>query len=150
MDLWFDKSARESIRDFRDRTRQTPFRIVHRVVPSSGAAATSSYKPDEAADTHEYLRSGALGEMPGQSRDYGVPGGYSTSGRIRASFAGLDTGDDGYETLKLVTGADSMYSSHKGVSVEFEVHGVRYIMDGLTRVDATDEIVVDAFAKEKL
>ncbi len=145
---WFSPSARAALRAFRNTTRYTPVRIIHNVPPGTGSGTVSSFRPYQSGAESSYYRSGALGEMPGRSSDLFGPGGIIPSGRIRLTFDGLDTGADGNRTLTLVTGADSMYANDDGVEVAFEVHGVRYQRDGLTLVDATDEILIDAHAEE--
>lgn len=147
-DQFFDAELRKQFRNFRNTARYTPVEIIHHVRPTSGAAATETFSPELSGNETSYLRTGALGEQPGRSYDILTPGGYPIGGRVRITFDGLGTGNDAIPTLRLFTGAESMHGENRGVSVEMMVHGVRFSPDGQTIVDATDEIIIDALAKE--
>jgi hypothetical protein len=121
--------------------------ILHSVVHTSGAGVTDMF-PDDVASETRYARSGAVALTPAEARDLNMPGGWAQGGAGRVVLDGLDEGTSGYNTRRLLTGADSIYAAGSKAEVAIELDGRTYLVGGMTFIPQTDEIIVDLHAKE--
>ncbi len=141
-----NNALRAALRTERNAWRDTPVTITHSAVSTSGSSVTSTFTTVEPT-LFTYLRSGAMGLAPAESRSYTSPGGFVPSGLGRVVFDGLDTGSDGNETRLLLTGAESMHAGYWTTEVSMTMDGREYLPTGVTHIESTEELLVDIHRK---